>query len=117
MSLESVMSIHTVDIQLASHAQGSALGRITSYSTAVASAPCRVVPQSLSKQAALLKDGVRITHNVYFVEDRALTTNHRLKFTDAGGSIRFLYVQNFKDPHEMGKFYRAECEERQDIDN
>lgn len=117
MSLESLCSIHKVDVQTGTSTAGGAGGMIRSWATTATKKPCRCRPANESETQDYAQRGQRVNWIVYFWKNPSLTNENRLVFTDTDGSVHYLQVQTTHNPHQMDRFWKVACLEAQDVDH
>ena len=117
MSLESLCSIHRVDVQEETSSTGGAGGMIRSWTTVKTKKPCRCRPANESETQDYAKRGQRINWVVYFSTNPQLDNTNRLVYTDSQGAVHYLQVQTTHNPHQMDRFWKVACLEAQDVDH
>ena len=109
MSLRGLVSVHTVTIQRESITRGSMGAPVRTWAARHTNVGCRVQPLSAREAAALLKDGMRVSHRVYFDTDYGIDERDRIVF-----NTRKLQVVGARNTDELDRLWAVDCEERKD---
>lgn len=116
MSLKSMTSTHEVTVQKKTVTRGGGGGPVNSYAS-LRKQKCRVIPLPAKEVTDLKKRGLNVDYKVIFHSDPAVDTEHRLLWTDAGGTQRKLHVKGTQNPHALNRFWKILCLEQRDVDN
>ena len=119
-----MIELHTVDTQIEMMTSPGAAGSLRNWGDGTTAGNyvqederCTVNPASSREAAELAKDGIRISHSVYFWHDPAKDTRHRLLWTDNAGNQHKLMVRHGPiDASGQGRLWKLFCEELQDVD-
>lgn len=94
MSLNSLANVHTITVQQPTVSVDETGGVVRGYAGGT-TLTCRVVPLATSQQVKFARDGLRLTHAIYFTTDPGLTRKSKLVFQG-----RSLEVEGIKEPDE-----------------
>ena len=104
--------VHKADLYLADTEATDRTGSLDTPMTLVkAGITCLVTDKGGGRSMAYMRELERKKVRICFPDRVALRQGHYLKFATAGGFIRTLLVDSFRDDQDLGRLFVADCSE------